>query len=328
VSDFETVAATELHTATPGRAGDPNAPGQPSDIGVPPSPSPAPGKPRSLAGDAWRDLRRNPIFWIALVIALAAILMAIVPRLFTPADPDACDLAMQHHGAQGSAIFGYDFQGCDVYARAVYGARASLLVGGLSALLAGIMAVIIGMVAGFFGGWTDAVLSRIIDIVLGIPLLLAAIVVMGRVPSGQETTRIAAVVLVLGLLGWTTAARVIRGSVITAKQQDYVQAARMLGAGNGRIMWRHILPNSLAPVIVIITIALGSFIATEATLSFLGIGLQTPTISWGISIDSGRQHMREAVTPLVVPSVFLALTVLAFIMLGDAIRDAFDPKLR
>ena len=328
MSDFETVAASELHTATPGPAGNPNAPGQPSDIGVPPKPSQAPGKPRSLAGDAWRDLRRNPLFWIAAVVALIAILMAVVPRLFTSAAPTACDLNLQHKGPQGAAIFGYDFQGCDVYARAVYGARASLIVGGLAALTAGIIAVIVGMIAGFFGGWTDAVLSRVVDIVLGIPLLLAAIVVMGRVPSGHEKTRIAAVVLVLGLLGWTTAARVIRSSVITAKQQDYVEAARMLGAGNGRIMWRHILPNSIAPVIVIITIALGSFIATEATLSFLGIGLQPPTISWGISIDTGRQHMREAVTPLAVPSVFLALTVLAFIMLGDAIRDAFDPKLR
>ncbi|GAA1735277.1 ABC transporter permease [Luedemannella helvata] len=328
MSDFETVAASELHTATPGPAGAPNAPGQPSDIGVPAKPNGSPGKPRSLAGDAWRDLRRNPLFWIAAVVALLAILMAVVPRLFTPADPAACNLNLQHHGAQGAAIFGYDFQGCDVYARAVYGARASLIVGGFAALTAGIIAVIVGMIAGFFGGWTDAVLSRVVDIVLGIPLLLAAIVVMGRVPSGHEKTRMAAVVLVLGLLGWTTAARVIRSSVITAKQQDYVQAARMLGAGNGRIMWRHILPNSIAPVIVIITIALGSFIATEATLSFLGIGLQAPTISWGISIDTGRQHMREAVTPLAVPSVFLALTVLAFIMLGDAIRDAFDPKLR
>jgi peptide/nickel transport system permease protein/oligopeptide transport system permease protein len=184
------------------------------------------------------------------------------------------------------------------------------------------------MFAGYMGGWSDAVLSRLIDIILGIPLLLAAIVVMGRVGTGNERARALAVILVLGGLGWTTAARVIRSSVITAKQQDYVHAARTLGAGNGRIMWRHILPNSLAPVLVVITIALGSFIAAEATLSFLGIGLLPPTISWGIDIDTGRLHMRESAAPLVVPSIFLALTVLAFIMLGDAIRDAFDPKLR
>jgi ABC-type dipeptide/oligopeptide/nickel transport system permease subunit len=237
-------------------------------------------------------------------------------------------LSRQHAGPSGGAIFGYDFQGCDTYARAVYGARASLLVGALSALLTGLIALVIGMVAGYFGRWVDAVLSRVIDIVLGIPLLLAAIVLLKRVASDSSAVRIAAVIFVLAVLGWTTAARVVRSSVITAKEQDYVAAARMLGAGNGRIMWRHILPNALAPAIVVLTIALGSFIAAEATLSFLGIGLKAPTISWGIDIDAGRVHMRESATPLVVPSAFLALTVLAFIMLGDAIRDAFDPKLR
>jgi oligopeptide transport system permease protein len=136
------------------------------------------------------------------------------------------------------------------------------------------------------------------------------------------------VVITLGVLGWTTAARIMRSSVIAAKNQDYVAAARMLGAGPMRIMVRHVLPNSLAPFIVVLTIALGSFIATEATLTFLGIGLKNNAVSWGIDISQGARHMREAVTPLVVPSVFLAMTVLSFIMLGDAIRDAFDPRLR
>src|SRR5262249_11718166 len=154
---------------------------------------------------------------------------------------------------------------------------------GLAALGAGIIAIIVGMVSGYFGRWTDALLSRIVDIVLGIPLLLAAIVLLTRV-KGDDTARAIAIIAVLAGLGWTTAARVIRASVITAKQQDYVQAARMLGAGNIRIMWRHILPNSLAPVVVVLTIALGSFIATEATLAFLGIGL-TGTVSWGADIN-------------------------------------------
>ncbi len=201
----------------------------------------------------------------------------------------------------GGALFGYDFQGCDTYARAVYGARASLLVGALSALFTGAIALLVGMLAGYFGGWVDAVLSRVIDIVLGIPLLLAAIVLLKRVSVDSATVRLTAVIFVLAVLGWTTAARVVRSSVISARQQDYVAAARMLGAGNGRIMWRHILPNALAPAIVVLTIALGTFIAAEATLSFLGIGLREPTISWGIDIDSGRVHMRESATPLVVP---------------------------
>ncbi|MEU6075667.1 ABC transporter permease [Micromonospora sp. NPDC047074] len=318
MSDFETVAASENQAARRGPSGEPGAPSQ---VGVP-------QKPRSLAGDAWRDLRRKPIFWISLVLVVLVAAMAAVPGLFTTNDPRDCVLSRQHAGPSGGAIFGYDFQGCDTYSRAVYGARASLLVGALSALLTGLIALLVGMLAGYFGRWVDAVLSRVIDIVLGIPLLLAAIVLLKRVNSDSSAVRIGAVIFVLAVLGWTTAARVVRSSVITAKEQDYVAAARMLGAGDGRIMLRHILPNALAPAIVVLTIALGSFISAEATLSFLGIGLKAPTISWGIDIDAGRVHMREAVTPLLVPSTFLALTVLAFIMLGDAIRDAFDPKLR
>ncbi|MEV4199021.1 ABC transporter permease [Micromonospora globbae] len=317
MSDFETVASSENQAARRGPSGEPGAPNQ---VGV--------QKPRSLAGDAWRDLRRNPIFWISLVLVTVVTLMAIVPGLFTANDPQDCVLSRQNAGPSGGAIFGYDFQGCDTYARAVYGSRASLLVGALSALFTGVIALVVGMLAGYFGGWVDAVLSRVIDIVLGIPLLLAAIVLLKRVSTAGPNARITAVIFVLAVLGWTTAARVVRSSVITAKEQDYVAAARMLGAGNGRIMWRHILPNSLAPAIVVLTIALGTFIAAEATLSFLGIGLKAPTISWGQDIDTGRIHMRESSTPLIVPSAFLALTVLAFIMLGDAIRDAFDPKLR
>jgi peptide/nickel transport system permease protein/oligopeptide transport system permease protein len=321
MSDFETVGATELHSATPGLAGEPGAPGQPA------TPSEQ-AKVRSAAADAWRVLRRNPIFWIASLIAVVVLVMACWPSLFTSADPNACSLDNQMAGPSGSAIFGYNFQGCDVYAHAVYGARNSLLVGGGAAVLAGLIAMGIGMVSGYFGGWSDAIISRMVDIVLAIPLLLGAIVLMKRVPAGNQGLRVAALIAILGLLGWTTAARVVRSSVITAKQQDYVAAARMLGAGNGRIMWRHMLPNVVAPFLVIITIALGAFIASEATLSFLGVGLKPPSISWGIDISDSRGHMREKVTPLAVPSMFLALTVLAFIMLGDAIRDAFDPKLR
>src|SRR5262245_24851005 len=283
-------------------------------------------RPRSLTGDAWRDLRRRPVFWVAVVLVVLVVLMAIAPRLFTSTDPRACSLDNQFLTPSGQHWFGTDVQGCDVYARTIYGARASIAVGVLATLLTAILAAIVGLAAGFYGGWLDAVLSRIVDIVLGIPLLLAAIVFSRRFTG--ESLGIWPVVLVLGFLGWTTAARVIRSSVITAKQQDYVQAARMVGAGNGRMMWRHILPNAVAPAIVVMTIALGAFIAVEATLSFLGVGLRPPAISWGISIADAQPRIRQASWPLLAPSTFLALTVLAFIMLGDAIRDAFDPKMR
>jgi peptide/nickel transport system permease protein/oligopeptide transport system permease protein len=283
---------------------------------------------RSLSGDAWRDLRRNPIFWVSVIIVLAFVVMAAAPGLFTKVSPADCDLDRSLHQPGGGAIFGYDFQGCDVFARSVYGARASIEVGVLSVLVAGILAFAIGMLAGYFGGWLDAVLSRIIDIVLGIPLLLAALVVLNRVATSGHNYGIWPVAATLGGLGWTTAARVVRASVISAKQQDYVQAARMLGAGHRRIMVRHILPNAMAPAIVVLTISLGIFISAEATLSFLGIGLKPPAVSWGVDISGAQPRLRQAWWPLIWPSTFLALTVLAFIMLGDAVRGAFDPKGR
>jgi oligopeptide transport system permease protein len=291
----------------------------------------AAGKPRSLFSDAMHDLRHNPIFWVALVLSLLVIVMGIFPSLFTPNDPADCALNRQYASPHGWALAGYDFQGCDVFARSVYGARISVKVGFLSIAVLGTIALLVGLSAGYFGGWIDAILSRITEIVLGVPYLLAGIVLAKRLSAGQSSG-VWTVVFVIGVLSWTTAARVVRSSVITAKSQDYVAAARMLGARNGRIMWRHILPNSLAPFVVVLTIALGAAIATEATLTFLGIGIRPSgdgrTISWGLDISNAVVHVRESAIPLIVPSIFLSVTVLAFIMLGDAIRDAFDPKLR
>ena len=194
-----------------------------------------------------------------------------------------------------------------------------------STVLAGVLALLVGTLAGFYGGWLDAILARFVDIVLGIPLLLGAIVI-AKALAGQDLG-IWPVVLALGLLGWTTPARIIRSSVIAARQQDYVQAARVLGANNRRLMLRHILPNAIAPTVVVLTIGLGAFIAVEATLSFLGVGPKH-TISWGVDIAEAQIWIRDAAFPLLFPAGFLTLTVLAFIMLGDAVREAFDPRLR
>ena len=285
-------------------------------------------KPRSLAGDAWNDLRKSKIFWVAVVLVFLVLLMAAWPSLFTSADPRDCALSRKFGSPSGSAIFGYDFQGCDVYAKTVYGARNSIIVGIASTAMAGIIGIIFGLSAGFFGGWIDAVLSRFIDIMLAIPFLLAGIVLSSRLSSDPNDNGLVAVILTLGLLTWTTGARVMRSAVISAKNQDYVAAGRMLGAGPGRLMLRHILPNSIAAFIVVLTILLGVNIGVEATLSFLGVGLKGDAISWGISIAEATGTAREAAAPLVWPATFLGFTVLAFIMLGDAIRDAFDPKLR
>ena len=283
--------------------------------------------PRSLSSDAWYDLRRNPVFWISGTIAALMIVMATFPQLFSSVDARTatCSLSDSLRPPDSQHWFGFDKQGCDVYARVIYGARSSVLVGVFSTLLTGVVALIVGMLAGFYGGWTDGILARLVDIVLGIPPLLGAIVV-AKALSGEDLG-IWPVVLALGLIGWPSVARIVRSSVISAKHQDYVNAARILGAGNGRILVRHILPNALAPTIVVLMISLGAFISYEATLSFLGVGPRN-VISWGVDIAEAQRWIREATFPLFFPAGFLTVTVLAFIMLGDAVREAFDPRLR
>ncbi|MEV7938514.1 MULTISPECIES: ABC transporter permease [unclassified Kitasatospora] len=285
---------------------------------------------RSLWGDAWRDLRRRPIFLISAVLILLLVVMAVFPWAFTDADPRKADLIHDYLRRPdwtdffGAGWFGYDGQGRSIYARVVYGARASITVGICVTLSVTVLGGLAGMVAGYFGGAVDAVISRITDIFFGLPLLLGALVLL----NAFTTRTVWSVVIALAFLGWTQIARVMRGAVLTVKQSDYVVAGRALGAGTGRLMFRHILPNAIAPVIVVATIALGGYIATEATLSFLGIGLQDPTISWGIDISSAQKVIRTAPYVLFFPAVALSVTVLAFIMLGDAVRDALDPKLR
>ncbi|MFD4534209.1 ABC transporter permease [Kitasatospora sp. NPDC058397] len=285
---------------------------------------------RSLWGDAWRDLRRRPIFLISAVLILLLVVMAIFPWAFTDADPRKADLIHDYLRRPdwtdffGAGWFGYDGQGRSIYARVVYGARASITVGICVTVAVTVLGGLAGMVAGYFGGAVDAVISRITDIFFGLPLLLGALVLL----NAFTTRTVWSVVIALAFLGWTQIARVMRGAVLTVKQSDYVVAGRALGAGTGRLMFRHILPNAIAPVIVVATIALGGYIATEATLSFLGIGLQDPTISWGIDISSAQKVIRTAPYVLFFPAVALSVTVLAFIMLGDAVRDALDPKLR
>ncbi|MFI9160078.1 ABC transporter permease [Kitasatospora aureofaciens] len=285
---------------------------------------------RSLWGDAWRDLRRRPIFLLSVVLILLLVVMAVFPWAFTDANPRKADLVHDYLRRPdwtdffGAGWFGYDAQGRSIYARVVYGARASITVGIFVTAAVTVLGGLTGMVAGYYGRAVDAVISRVVDIFFGIPLLLGALVLL----NAFTTRTVWTVVLALAVLGWTQIARVMRGAVLTVKQSDYVVAGRALGAGTGRLMFRHILPNAIAPVIVVATIALGGYIATEATLSFLGIGLQDPTISWGIDISSAQKVIRTAPYVLFFPAAALSVTVLAFIMMGDAVRDALDPKLR
>ncbi|MGW7046988.1 ABC transporter permease [Streptomyces avermitilis] len=282
------------------------------------------GRPRSLWSDAWRDLRRNPVFIISALVILFLVFISIWPSLIAPGSPLKCDLAKAQEGPAPGHPFGYDGQGCNVYTRTVYGARVSVTVGVCATLGVAVLGSVLGGLAGFFGGIPDSFLSRVTDVFFAIPVVLGGLVLLSVVTSNTVWP----VVGFMVLLGWPQISRIARGSVITAKQNDYVQAARALGASNSRMLLRHIAPNAVAPVIVVATIALGTYIALEATLSYLGVGLKPPTVSWGIDISAASPYIRTAPHALLWPAGALAVTVLAFIMLGDAVRDALDPKLR
>lgn len=298
-----------------------------------PSPEAAPEQAHSLWTDAWLEMRRNPLFWVSVVLIAVLVLMALVPGLFTRLDPYQCDLQISREAPSGAHWFGTDLQGCDVYSRTIHGARSSILVGLFTTIGTTLLGSVIGIIAGYAGGWVDTLLSRIGEVFFAIPLLLGGIVILYSFPSTSETPYLAVVakvVAALVVLGWPSIARLMRSSVLQVKPNEYVQAARALGASPWRIITSHILPNALAAVMVVATINLGSYIAVEATLSFLGIGLRPPVISWGIAISeaSGLGYIQSAPWMLAFPSIFLSLTVLAFIMLGEVIRDALDPKLR
>jgi len=288
---------------------------------------------RSLTADAWRELRHRPTFWISLALIVLFVAMAVFPQLFTHKDPSYADLNKARQLPSAEAWFGYDSQGADVYARTVYGARASISVGMLATVFTLLFGSLVGVIAGYRGGWLDSVIGRIAEIFLAIPLLLGGILFLYTFPNQLDTSffvAVSKVAFVIAILAWPTITRLMRSSVLQVKPNDYVQAARALGASPLRIIGSHILPNATASVIVVSTINLGVFIAVEATLSFLGIGLQPPIISWGsqISDASGIGLIQTAPHMLIFPSIFLSLTVLAFIMLGDCVRDAFDPRSR
>ena len=277
-----------------------------------------------LWSDAWRQLRRNPLFVGSAVLIAVFTLMAVVPGLFTRADPRACDLSNSLLRPSGEHWFGYDLQGCDYYAKVIHGARVSMTIGIATVVGTALVAVVLGTLAGFYGGVVDSLIARVTDVWFALPTFLGAVVVLA-VLGGKGLPQLT---FVLVLFGWPTMTRLMRSAVLSVRDMEYVTAARALGAGDLRLMWRHILPNALAPVIVYGAIRVGIVIAAEATLSFLGLGLQLPAISWGLMIAGAQPRLLTAPHLLLFPGLFLSLTVLAFVLLGDALRDAFDPRLR
>jgi oligopeptide transport system permease protein len=283
------------------------------------------GRAASLWGDAWRELRRRPLFVIPAIMVVILIVMALFPELLARgADPRDCRLQDSLLRPSADHWFGTDLQGCDYYARTIYGARASISIGILVTVSATLIAIIGGAMAGYYSGAVDSVIARLTDIWFVIPTILGGIVILSIVSEKG----ILQVSLVLIVLGWPTMLRLVRSSVIAAKSNDYVDAARAMGASTWRIITRHLLPNSLAPVIVYATITVGVVIAAEAALSFLNVGLQLPAISWGLMISIAQQRIITAPHLLFFPGLVLSITVFSFILMGDALRDALDPKLR
>lgn len=286
----------------------------------------AEGKPSNLWIDAWDDLRRRPMFWISLAMILSIVFIALFPGLFTNEPPNSnCQLANSNGAPTDGHPLGFTRQGCDVWSRIVHGAATSLTVGIFVTLIVFTLGVLFGAFAGFYGGWTDGLLSRIGDIFFSIPYILAAVVIMSVFAEYRSVWLIS---LAIGVFAWPVTARVLRSEILRVKNSDYVTAATAIGVPRFKIMWAHVVPNSIAPVIVITTIALAGAIVAEATLSFLGVGLPSTFMSWGNDIAQAQTTLRTAPQVLIYPSIALSLTVFSFIMMGEVIRDALDPKAR
>jgi len=280
------------------------------------------GRPRS----GLRALWKSPWFDVAALIILVVTLMALFPSLFTQIDPRDCDLSMSRLGPEPGHIMGFDIQGCDYWSNIVYGARTSLEVGVYTAAISFVIALVAGSLAGYFGGVVDSVISWTSNVILGIPVGIASLVILYQFRSRTVWT----IVLVLVLFSWAATMRYMRSSVMQVKNLEYIQAARGLGVGPWRVLGSHVIPNAVTPLIVMTTLSVGAGMAAEAGFSILGVGLKLPAFSWGIQIALASQDGNWQIAPLLMffPALMLGLTTLAFVVLGESLRDALDPKAR
>ena len=290
--------------------------------------------PENQWKEGWKRLRTSPLFWLATAILLVIALMIFFPSLFTSADPKKLDLADSFEPARKGHPFGFTEQGGDVWARTVYGARASVAVGVFTTIIVALLGIVTGAIAGFYGGIVDTLLSRFSDIFFSIPLLLACIVVISVLnntfPDRGFWGSVLVVVVALAAFAWPQITRQMRGAVLEIKNLEFVDAATAIGASKMKNLRRHIVPNALAPVIVASTISLGVFIVAESSLSFLGLGFPSSIVSWGNDISAAQTQVRSGdnLQVMFVPAAALAFTVLGFILLGEAVREALDPKAR
>ncbi len=267
----------------------------------------------------WRDTRAG----VGGGVIALLVLLAVLAPLVAGHDPLSIDLSMQLQSPSWAHWLGTDMQGRDVWARVVYGARVSLSVGIVSQTIALTLGLVLGLVAGFYGRWLDEAVMRLADVTLAFPTLLLLIAMVAALQPSLTV-----VFLTIGIVGWAGMARLVRGQVLVVRELEYVQASRALGARDARIILRHVLPGVVAPVVIAATLGVAGAIMAESSLSFLGLGVQPPTPSWGAMIADGRDldQLRHAPWTSVFPGLAIASAVLGFNLLGDALRDALDPR--
>ncbi|GIW24805.1 ABC transporter permease [Meiothermus sp.] len=270
-----------------------------------------------------RAFLANRLAIAGMVILLLLVLGAIFAPTLVPYSPTATDFSALQQGPSAKHWFGTDQLGRDILSRVFYGARVSLAAGLVSVVIALVLGGLIGLIAGFYGGWIDDVLMRLTDAMLAFPFLVLAIALAAVLgPSLQNT------MLAIGVVTTPVFARLIRGQVLAERPRDYVQAAVALGGGDGRIIVRHLLPNILGPLIVQVSLSTATAVLAEATLSFLGLGVQPPTPSWGSMLNDARGYLSQAPHMALFPGLAIFLAVLAFNLIGDGLRDAFDPRMK
>lgn len=281
---------------------------------------------RPLRVDVWRRFKENKLALVGLGFIISIILVAIFADVIAPYSfrerPGSATDAFRE-GPSSEFWFGTDSIGRDVFSRMVYGARVSLRIGIASTTIALVIGLIFGSIAGFFGGFVETLIMRVTDVFLAIPYIVLAVAVAAVFGRSEN-----AIILVLGFTGWLGVARIVRSSFLQLKQLEYVEAATALGFSRPRIMFRHILPNALQPIIVYGTIAIGTTILAEAALSFLGVGPQDPTPAWGLMVAQGKGDLASASHLVFFPGAAIGLTVLSFVLVGDGLRDALDPRLK
>ncbi|MDP3936871.1 MAG: ABC transporter permease [Deltaproteobacteria bacterium] len=272
---------------------------------------------------AFRDVARNPLALAGSVTVGLLVLVAVLAPLLAPYDPSAIDASLILTAPSEEHVFGTDELGRDVASRMIYGARISLSVGFVAVGISVIIGCIVGALAGYYGGWVDALAMRFTDIMLCFPTFFLILAVIAFLQPSIWN-----IMIVIGVTSWMGVARLVRAEFLSLKEREFVLAARSQGIGDGRIILRHILPNAMAPVYVSAILGVAGAVLLESGLSFLGLGVQPPTPSWGNILTAGKDNIEIAWWLSVFPGLAILLTVLAYNLLGEGIRDAFDPRLR